>query len=98
MLKYLRESDTVSRWAGDEFVIMLSDVKSTMNISDLCVRILKELNKKITYSKKNISLSVSIGISIYPDSSKSYLELIKNADRAMYKAKNSGKNKFIFYD
>ena len=98
LLKYLRESDTVSRWAGDEFVIMLSDVKSIINISDLCERILKELNKKITYSKKNISLSVSIGISIYPDSSKSYLELIKNADRAMYKAKNSGKNKFIFYD
>jgi len=93
----IRESDTVARWAGDEFTILLANVQSTKNIEHLAKRILNELNKPLIFKSKKMKISVSIGISLFPNSENQLESLVNQADKAMYKAKLSGKNTYEFF-
>ncbi|EFG87052.1 diguanylate cyclase (GGDEF) domain protein [Clostridium carboxidivorans P7] len=96
LLKTVREGDMVSRFGGDEFIIFMTNVHQNNTIRDVCKNIINEISKKIVLGENYGYVSVSIGVSIFPDHGDNIEELIKKADAAMYRAKNSGKNKVIF--
>ena len=86
------------RFGGDEFIILLEMVSSIDEIANAADKISKVALAPIQVSQSSIVTSFSIGISVYPDDGISEDELLKKADIAMYKAKNSGKNKFLIYN
>jgi diguanylate cyclase (GGDEF)-like protein len=93
----LRENDIVARIGGDEFILVLSDIKSEQSILECINKILELFNKEIVVKGKILQSSTSIGCAIYPDDSKDINALMKYADMAMYSAKASGKNSFRFF-
>jgi diguanylate cyclase (GGDEF)-like protein len=93
----LRENDIVARIGGDEFIIILSDIKSEQSILECISKILELFKKEIVVKGKILKSSTSIGCAIYPDDSKDVNTLMKYADMAMYSAKDSGKNGFKFF-
>ncbi|MDP3465182.1 MAG: EAL domain-containing protein [Sulfuricurvum sp.] len=96
--KYMRESDTVSRLGGDEFTIIIDGYSQISDIIIVVNKILKELSAAFKIGERSVYITASIGISIYPDDGHDIQELIKNADTAMYAAKEKGKNRYEFYD
>lgn len=98
MQKCVRESDTVARIGGDEFAILLLNLKSSEECENLINKILKSINDP--YIIKNIvsvKVSASIGITLYPQDDCDSDMLLRHADQAMYIAKESGKNQYIFH-
>jgi len=93
----VRKGDTVSRWGGDEFTILTPNVKRISGIFKLCERILNENFKNIVIEGQELHITGSIGISLYPQDGETADILIKNADAAMYKSKELGKNQFHLY-
>ena len=93
----VRKGDTVSRWGGDEFTVLLPNVKRISGIFKLCERILNEKFKNVVIEGQELHITASIGISIYPQDGDTADQLIKNADAAMYKSKELGKNQFHLY-
>ncbi len=94
----LRDEDTVARLAGDEFLVIIENMKSRESISILCQKILNSLSEAITIKETQLYVTCSIGVSLYPDHTQDPKVLVKHADQAMYKAKHMGKNSFEFYD
>ena len=93
----LRETDTICRLGGDEFIILLARLtRPEDNIADIIQKIVDTLNKPFTIESHKISISVSIGISLYPDNGQTGEELIKNADKAMYRAKKDSINHYCW--
>lgn len=97
MVSTLRESDTVSRVGGDEFVIVIR-AKEDKNILRVVKKIRKVISQPIKLGKEEVRVSTSIGISLYPNDGKNAEKLIHKADIAMYKAKAGGKGCYAFYD
>ena len=97
LLSCIRQSDTVARFGGDEFVIFLDNVKSTSDLSHLSQKILTTLSKPIKKAGSSITLTSSIGVSIFPDDGLNYDQLMKSADTAMYTAKAFGKDNFRYF-
>ncbi|MDH4943842.1 EAL domain-containing protein [Sulfurimonas sp. C5] len=93
----LRESDFIARWGGDEFVVILHDVASESLVATVARKIIDELKAPINVKHHSFSITASVGISMYPENGDDTKSLIKNADSAMYSAKDSGKNNFCFY-
>lgn len=93
----IREQDTFARLGGDEFVILLEDVDSIIDIVHIADKIIKRFYTPIHIADKKLYSGVSMGISIFPDDGETYEELIKAADTAMYRVKESGKNNYKFY-
>lgn len=94
----LRENDTVSRIGGDEFVILLEDIKNEKHIAPIINKILETFKTSFNIHGQTFFLTASIGISLFPSHGDNAETLLKNADAAMYKSKNLGKNRFSFYD
>ncbi len=92
MLHCVRESDTVSRIGGDEFVLLLTTVAAEDDATQVAQKILHALNQPFEIAGRSLSVSSSIGIAIYPDHGGEEKLLIKNADTAMYHAKKNGRN------
>lgn len=92
MLFCVRGSDTIGRIGGDEFVVLLHDVGSDENAVTSADKILDALNQPFTVAGKTFSISSSVGIAIYPEHGSEAIELYRNADRAMYHAKECGRN------
>ncbi|MBL7481155.1 bifunctional diguanylate cyclase/phosphodiesterase [Legionella bononiensis] len=92
-----RKGDILSRVGGDEFTLISPNLKTHTSARQLAERILNELNSPYPINGKLITVTVSIGISIYPDDGTNSDELLIRADLAMYKAKRSGKNTYQFY-
>ncbi len=93
----LRKSDTVSRFGGDEFTIILEKMHNESQIVDTIQLILDKLQEPYFYEHRKLYSGASIGISIYPENGSTHQELLKNADAAMYKAKEKGRNTYSFY-
>lgn len=95
--KLVRRSDTVARLGGDEFVVMVERVSKEKDLRHLAYNIIDKLGKSVTLSNQVVSVSASIGISLYPEDALTPSELLKNADIAMYHAKELGSDNFQFY-
>ncbi len=92
-----REEDTVSRFGGDEFIVILPNVDYPEGAVTLARRILQSFSMPVQVNGHKLAVSASIGISFYPDNGENAEELVKNADIAMYSAKNGGKNNFHLF-
>ncbi|HNP52372.1 MAG TPA: diguanylate cyclase [Nitrosomonas nitrosa] len=97
MFSILRESDTLGRLGGDEFIVIVANTDSSDGFVRIANKILKCLSEPIIVNNMEIVPSCSIGISVYPDHSDHQDGLVQMADTAMYKAKNSGRNRYAFY-
>jgi len=93
----IREGDTVSRLGGDEFLLLFPDITQVKDISVIAEKIIYEFSEAFTVNDKELFVSASLGISIFPDNSGHIETLIKNADTAMYYAKQQGRNNYQFY-
>jgi diguanylate cyclase (GGDEF)-like protein len=92
-----RASDTVSRQGGDEFVVLLSEVAQPEDAAIAARRILQAVAETHLLAEHEVQVSTSIGVSVYPDDGKDAETLIKNADTAMYQAKENGRQSFQFF-
>ena len=93
----IRGNDILSRLGGDEFTIIMKDVKTTKDASVLAEKIIYAFDAPMIIDAHSLKLSTSIGISIFPDAGDISETLLQSADTAMYKAKENGKNNFQFY-
>ena len=93
----VRKDDTVGRPGGDEFTILLSDISSATDASLVAEKILKVLQEPITINDHQLVVTTSIGITIIPSDGTNPTVLMKNADLAMYRAKENGRNNYQFY-
>src|SRR6267378_5204157 len=93
----VRESDTVSRQGGDEFVILLPEVTHSADAAISAAKIIAEVKKVHSIGERRLRITVSIGVSTYPDNGEDADTLIKNADTAMYHAKQSGRDNCQFF-
>lgn len=93
----LKNSDTVSRFGGDEFTIILEKIDNDNEIVDIVQRLLHKLREPYFYEHRKLYSGASIGISIYPENGNTDQELLKNADAAMYEAKEKSRNTYSFY-
>jgi diguanylate cyclase len=94
----VREEDTVSRWAGDEFVCLLLEVKKEADVTRLAANMVDRISEPFEFDGTVLSIGVSIGIAIYPADGETADILFKNADTAMYKAKGTEKRVVLFRD
>lgn len=92
----LRKTDTVARFGGDEFILALSELKEAIHASLGAKRLLKTIEKPIDIGDREVKVSASIGISIFPDDGNSVKELLKKADAAMYEAKTGNRGYSFF--
>lgn len=88
----MRESDTVGRYSGDEFVVVLSDLETAASASATGAKVLAGITAPFRIGAHNLRISASIGISIYPDDAADAETLLGHADIAMYQAKENGRN------
>jgi len=93
----LRDGDTVSRLGGDEFVVVLADLPHEDGVAAAAARLLESLSRPMHILGQELFNTCSIGISLYPKDGLDEQTLLKNADVAMYRAKDSGGNNFQFY-
>jgi diguanylate cyclase (GGDEF)-like protein/PAS domain S-box-containing protein len=93
----LRSGDTVARLGGDEFVVLAEDVADPVYVGGLAARLIAALGEGFVLDGQDYHVTASIGVSTYPDDSEDMQTLLKNADIAMYRAKEQGRNGFQFY-
>jgi diguanylate cyclase (GGDEF)-like protein/PAS domain S-box-containing protein len=93
----VRGSDTVSRQGGDEFVVLLSELKHPEDVAALARKILRAVAQPHCVGEHALHVNTSIGVSIYPDDGLDAETLIKNADTAMYQAKEQGRGRYQFF-
>jgi diguanylate cyclase (GGDEF)-like protein/PAS domain S-box-containing protein len=97
LVECVRGSDTVSRQGGDEFVVLLSEVEHAEDAAISAVRLLQGVAGSYSIDMHDLHISASIGVSIYPDDGLDAETLIKNADTAMYQAKENGRQSYQFF-
>ncbi|WP_416384280.1 sensor domain-containing protein [Rhizobium mulingense] len=93
----VRDYDTVARLGGDEFAILLPDIRQGDDLGRIAGTILERFKEGFLLDGKEVFISCSVGIALYPDDSADVNDLVKYADSAMYLAKRSGRNSFRFY-
>ncbi len=93
----VRSSDTVSRQAGDEFVMIISDLTDPENAAKVAGKVIERVSAPFVLGGHDVRITCSIGISIYPKDGEDAPVLLKNADAALYRAKEQGKNGFQFF-
>ncbi|BCA78992.1 EAL domain-containing protein [Desulfuromonas sp. AOP6] len=97
LMHLVREADTVARLGGDEFVILLAEVAEPEDVGLVASKILQHLAEPLWVDNREILVTASLGISLYPKDSDDGATLIRNADMAMYRAKKNKRNSFAFY-
>jgi diguanylate cyclase (GGDEF)-like protein len=96
LLSCVRETDTVARVGGDEFLIIATEINSQDNAAWIAKKVIQLISKPVFFKKRQAVVGTSIGIALFPDHGDDMDQLIKLADEAMYKVKNAGKNGFSF--
>lgn len=97
LINLLRQDDTVARLGGDEFVVMVEEVKHPDRLSILAQQLIDVLEAPIQLGNQTVSVSSSVGIAIYPGDATTPEELLRNADLAMYHAKEQGRSNFQYF-
>jgi len=93
----LRETDTIARIGGDEFVLVLNDHYRTRTVITLLERLLQEVSRPVPLAGSEFQVGASLGIALYPSDAEDVQDLLRCADMAMYSAKNRGRNNFQFF-
>jgi len=96
-LRCVRNGDTVARLGGDEFVILLTDLARSYDVSKLADKIIHEISQPLMLEEQEVYVTTSVGISVFPDDGYEADVLLKQADIAMYQAKEKGKNSYQIY-
>ena len=94
----IRRSDTICRYGGDEFVIIIEDIDQIEVVTRIAYSVLDGLSESMQIDDKNLSLSCSLGIAVAPDDGDDFDTLLKKSDIAMYAAKEAGRNTFRYYN
>lgn len=94
----VRESDTLARIGGDEFILLINDIEAPRYAGSIAEKFLSLLSQPRMISGYEVDISASIGISFFPTDGKDVATLVKNADTAMYYAKSHGRNSYHFYE
>jgi len=97
LVEQVREGDTVARLGGDEFAVLIENAPESKNVIVVAEKLLVSLRQPFVEEDYKFYLSASIGISAFPGDGDEPATLLKNADAAMYRAKNSGRDRFQFY-
>jgi len=97
LLRCVRASDTVGRHGGDEFLMLLPDISHVEDAARVAEKVLAEATQPYLVDHHELATGASIGIAIFPDNGESMTELLRNADAAMYAAKQSGRSRYQFY-
>lgn len=98
LLASVRESDTVARMGGDEFVIVMPDFRSLDHVQRSGHEIIRNAAQPIRLGDRTIRLTLSVGVALYPGGGTTPEELLRNADAAMYSVKDSGRNSLCLFD
>ena len=93
----VRQSDTVARLGGDEFTTIVSELEDVANVESVAQKIIAALSEPFHLGDEVIYLSASLGVTMYPADADNAERLIRNADQAMYAAKNAGRNQFSYF-
>lgn len=93
----LRSTDTVARWGGDEFTVLLPEISSLEDAVKMAQRIQENLKPVFKLEEQSLHVTSSIGIALYPEDGEDAETLVKNADAALYRAKERGRNNYQFY-
>jgi len=97
LLNMFRKGDTIARWGGDEFILLLPEIRQAEVAKNVAERILHSFNKPFEFDGLKIEITASIGVTLFSDDGPDADTLIKNADIAMYHAKDAGRNCFHQY-
>jgi diguanylate cyclase (GGDEF)-like protein/PAS domain S-box-containing protein len=97
LLNILRPEDTVARFGGDEFVLVATEVQHLTDLTDIAERVVSRLSMPRRIENEEIAVSASLGIAVYPGDGDTIESLLRNADAAMYHAKERGRNTYSFY-
>ena len=92
-----RKSDTVARISGDEFVVILEDIKDTQHAGMVVGKLMRTFEEPFIIEGRTIKMTSSMGLSLFPDDGTDVATLLRNADAAMYRAKEDGRNTYCFY-
>ncbi|HEY1810462.1 MAG TPA: diguanylate cyclase [Acidobacteriaceae bacterium] len=98
LLTSVRESDTVARIGGDEFVIVMPDFRTLDDVRHCGQQIISHAAQSIRIGGRELRLTLSVGVAIYPEAGDTVEELLRNADTAMYSVKDSGRNSLCFFE
>jgi diguanylate cyclase (GGDEF)-like protein/PAS domain S-box-containing protein len=94
----VRKVDTVARLGGDEFIILLTELHSVQDVTRVAEKILEAFTPVIRVQDQSLHISTSIGIALFPADGQDIYTLLKNADTALYRAKDAGRNRFQYYN
>ncbi|MGB0514964.1 MAG: putative bifunctional diguanylate cyclase/phosphodiesterase, partial [Wenzhouxiangellaceae bacterium] len=97
LMRLFREQDTVARIGGDEFVIVLDDFSDLSDVTTASAKVLEAFRRPLDVCGREFMLTASIGIAVAPDDGDSARDLMRNADTAMYHAKNAGRDAWQFF-
>jgi diguanylate cyclase (GGDEF)-like protein/PAS domain S-box-containing protein len=93
----LRDTDTISRQGGDEFVVLLPNLRDLTTVGNISQHIVDEFSEAFEIESYSLNTTFSIGISMYPEDGREFDQLLKNADTALYQAKDSGRDTYRFF-
>ena len=94
---HVRDSDTVARLGGDEFTITLADLHDIVSVTDIAQKLCDDLARPFMVGDELAYISASIGITVYPRDATTAGDLLRNADQAMYRSKERGRNRFTYF-
>ena len=97
LVRQLRVVDTICRMGGDEFVVVLPEIKRAADAANVAAKILETVSQPFIVEERELLITPSVGISVFPDDGRDAESLIRNADAAMYHAKETGRANFQFF-